>query len=65
MRAKSVTILVFSLLFVNYVLGKPIRKEKEEQDESKKEEEAEYLRYLGQVRCSTNDIMVPVYVDNN
>ena len=49
MMLKSVTIFIFCVIFVHYTFGKPIKKEPEEEEDPKKQEEAEYLRYLGQV----------------
>ncbi|XP_065070363.1 nucleobindin-2-like isoform X2 [Rhopilema esculentum] len=49
MAHKTILLLLFCVLAINEIYGKPIRKEKEEKEHPKKEEEAEYLRYLGQV----------------
>lgn len=54
MRASSLTILFVSLC-IYYTYGKPIKnKEKEEvtEEDPKKQDEAMYLRYLGQVCTS-------------
>lgn len=49
MKFKTVVILVFCTICVQYSFGKPIKKEEKEENDPKKQEEAEYLRYLGQV----------------